>query len=149
MTKELRSFIGKLAPQRSSRRFWLLTLAPTVAVGTLPLWGIDRAYAHDSNRPDLKAWFQSLRSKAGEPCCDTGDAEHAEATWDMAKRGHKVLLRNPQKPNEVGEWFDVPDSAVVDRPNLDGFAMVWWWPSYDHDGTMTPRWRCLIPGAAG
>ena len=101
------------------------------------------------NRPDLKAWFQSLRSKAGEPCCDTGDAEHAEATWDMAKRGYKVLLRNPQKPNEAGEWFDVPDSAVVDRPNLDGFAMVWWWPSYDHDGTMTPRWRCFIPGAGG
>jgi hypothetical protein len=68
------------------KAIWLLTLAPTVAVGTLPLWGIDRAYAHDSNRPDLKAWFQSLRSKAGEPCCDTGDAEHAEATWDMAKR---------------------------------------------------------------
>ena len=85
------------------------TLAPTVALGTLPLWGIDSGLRHDSNRPDLKAWFESLRSKAGEPCCDTGDAEHAEATWDMAKRGYKVLLRNPQKPNEAGEWFDVPD----------------------------------------
>jgi hypothetical protein len=42
----------------------------------------------------------------------------AEVQWDMARRGHKVLLKNPQKPNEPGQWFDVPYSAVIERPNL-------------------------------
>jgi len=111
--------------------------------------GIGTAYPHDAARPELNVWFKSLKSKAGEPCCDTGDGQHAEVQWDMARRGYKVLLTNPQKPNESGQWFDVPYSAVVDRPNLSGIAMVWWSPSYDIDGKMTPKWRCFIPGAGG
>ena len=107
------------------------------------------AYPHDPQRPELNAWFKSLKSKAGEPCCDTGDGQHAEAAWDMAKGGYRVLLKNPQRPNEPGQWFDVPYSAVVDQPNVSGVAMVWWSPSYDLDGTMTPRWRCFIPGVGG
>ena len=111
--------------------------------------GIGTAYPHDQKRPELNAWFKSLKNKIGEPCCDTGDGEHAEAEWDMARRGYRVLLKNPQAPNQAGQWFDVPSSAVVDRPNISGIAMVWWWPIYDIDGTMTPRWRCFIPGAGG
>jgi hypothetical protein len=38
----------------------------------------------------LKAWFQNLKSKSGAACCDDGEAEHAEAVWDMAKGGYKV-----------------------------------------------------------
>jgi hypothetical protein len=104
------------------------------------------ADAHDPNRPELNAWFKSLKNKAGEPCCDGGDGEHAKAEWDMAKRGYKVLLKHPQRPNEPGQWFDVPYSFVIDQPNLSGVAMVWWWPSYAVDGSMTPKWRCFIPG---
>ena len=49
----------------------------------------------------------------------------------MAKGGFRVLLKNPQRPNEPGQWFDVPYSALIDRPNITG--VVWWWPSYDMD----------------
>jgi hypothetical protein len=107
------------------------------------------AHAHDPNRPELNGWFKSLKNKAGESCCDGGDGEHAKAEWDMAKRGYKVLLKHPHRPNEPGRWFDVPYSVVIDRPNLGGVAMVWWWPSYDMDGSMTPQWRCFIAGAGG
>jgi len=107
------------------------------------------AYTHDHQRMDLNAWFQSLKSKSGASCCDGGEAEHAEAKWDMAKSGYKVLLKNPTKPNEPGQWFDVPDVSIVEQPNLNGIAMVWRYPSYGTDGKMTPVLRCFIPGAGG
>ena len=121
-----------------------------VGLSAFAFFGIGTAYPHDTKRPELNAWFKSLKNKAGEPCCDSGDGEHAEAEWDMARAGYKVLLKHPHRPNEPGQWFDVPYSAVIDQPNLSGIAMVWWWPSYDsRDGKMTPMWRCFIPGAGG
>ena len=111
--------------------------------------GFGAAHAHDPSRPELNAWFKSLKNTAGERCCDGGDGEHAQTDWDMAKRGYKVLLKNPQRPDEPGQWFNVPNDVVLDRPNLSGRAMIWWWPSYELDGTMTPNWRCFIPGPAG
>ncbi|VIO75280.1 hypothetical protein CI1B_57810 [Bradyrhizobium ivorense] len=104
------------------------------------------ASAHDPHKPELNAWFKSLKNKAGAPCCDGGDGEQARAEWDMGKAGYKVQLKNPQRPDEPGTWFLVPDTVVIQQPNLSGAAMVWWWPSYDIDGTMTPQWRCFIPG---
>ena len=120
-----------------------------IGLSAVACLGIGTAYSHDPKRPELNAWFKSLKNKIGEPCCDTGDGQHAEAEWDMARLGYKVLLKNPQRPNEAGQWFDVPSAAVIDRPNISGIAMVWWSPVYDIDGTMTPRWRCFIPGAGG
>jgi hypothetical protein len=113
------------------------------------LLGIGAAYPHDPKRPELDAWFKSLKNNAGEPCCDSGDGQHAEAEWDMAKSGYRVLLKHPHRPNEPGRWFDVPYSVVIDRPNISGIAIVWWSPSYSNDGSMTPMWRCFIPGTGG
>lgn len=112
-------------------------------------FGISTCYPHDPVRPELNAWFKSLKNNAGEPCCDGGDGEHAQAEWDMAKSGYRVLLKHPHRPNEPGQWFAVPDSVVINRQNLSGTAMVWWWPSYGIDGGMTPMWRCFIPGPGG
>jgi hypothetical protein len=126
-----------------------LIAAPLMGLSAAFFLGISTACPHDLMRPELDAWFKSLKNKVGEPCCDTGDGEHAAAEWDMAKGGYKVLLKHPHRPNEPGQWFDVPYSAVIDQPNLSGIAMVWWWPSYDMHGEMTPRWRCFIPGPAG
>jgi hypothetical protein len=131
------------------RRPYRPIAALMLGLSAIACLGTGTAYPHDPERPELNAWFKSLKSKLGEPCCDTGDGEHAEVQWDMARRGYKVLLTNPQKPTEPGQWFDVPYSALIDRPNLSGIAMVWWSPSYDMDGTMTPKWRCFIPGAGG
>jgi hypothetical protein len=130
-------------------RFYLTMLALAIWSGAVTLIGVTQAYPHDHQRPELRAWFQSLKSKSGQRCCDGGDAEHVEAEWDMAKGGYRVFLKNPQRPNENGQWYDVPDSAVVEQPNLNGIGMVWWSPSYGLDGKMTPAWRCFIPGAGG
>jgi hypothetical protein len=134
---------------RAMMRFYLMLLALVIGLGAVPLLEVRLAHAHDPQRPDLEAWFQSLKSKSGNPCCDGSDPEHAEAEWDFAKAGYKVFLKNPKRPNEAGQWFDVPDSVVVERPNLNGIAMVWWHPSYDIDGKMTPQVALLHSGSRG
>ena len=126
---------------------WIV--ARMVGLSAVAFLGVSTAYPHDLMRPELDAWFKSLTNKAGEPCCDGGDGQHAEAEWDMAKSGYRVRLKHPHRPNEPGRWFDVPNSVVINGQNLSGTAMAWWWPSYDDDGRMTPRWRCFMPGPGG
>ena len=131
-------------------RPYRLIVARMMGLSAVTFLGIGTAYPHDPMRPQLNAWFQSLKNKAGQPCCDTGDGQTAEVEWDMAKGGYKVLLKDPQRPTELGQWFAVPYSVVIDQPNLSGIAMVWWSPSYDsNEGSMTPIWRCFIPGPGG
>jgi hypothetical protein len=132
-------------PTRLYRTF----VALMIGLSAVAFLEICTANSHDSKRPELNAWFKSLKNKVGESCCDSGDGQHAEAEWDMVKRGYRVLLKHPHRPNEPGQWFDVPYSAVIEQPNLGGIAMVWWSPAYDNNGGMTPTWRCFIPGAGG
>ena len=82
------------------------------------------AYSHDHERPELKAWLQNLKSKSGGACCDDGEAEHAEAVWDMAKGGYKVFLKNPANPEESGKWFDVP-RRMPSSNNETSMALRW------------------------
>ena len=135
---------------RLPTRLYRLIVARMMGLSAVAFLGMSIAYPHDPMRPELNKWFKSLKNKAGERCCDTGDGQHAEAEWDMAKGGYRVLLKHPHRPTEPGQWFDVPYSVVIDQPNLSGIAMVWWSPSYDNrDGSMTPMWRCFIPGPGG
>jgi hypothetical protein len=125
------------------------TLSVIVGLGAAIFAPASLSYSHDHERPELNSWFKSLKSKSGAACCDDGEAEHAEAVWDMARGGYRVFLKNPSNPDEGGKWFHVPGHAVVEQPNLNGVAMVWWSPFCDINGTMTPVVRCFIPGAGG
>ena len=133
---------------RPTPRLYRLIVARMMGLGAVTLLGIGTAYPHDPMRPELNTWFQSLKNKAGQLCCDTGDGQPAEVEWDMAKGGYKVLLKHPHRP-EPGQWFDVPYSVVINQPNLSGIAMVWWSPYDSIDGRMIPIWRCFIPGPGG
>ena len=62
-------------------------VARTIAMSTVAFLGTSTAYSHDPKRPDLDIWFKTLKNKSGEHCCDTGDGQHVEAEWDMAKGG--------------------------------------------------------------
>ena len=131
-------------------RPYRLIVARMMGLSAVTFLGIGTAYPHDPMRPQLNAWFQSLKNKAGQPCCDTGDGQTAEVEWDQGRVRLFDFRGHPHTPTEPGQWFDVPSSIVIDRPNLTGIAMVWWSPSYDSsDGSMTPIWRCFIPGPGG
>jgi hypothetical protein len=98
-----------------------------------------RGYARDDGRyansnPELKAWFDSLRSGKGPCCSDADGTALSDVDWESSRGHYRVRLD--------GEWVDVPDDAVITVPNRIGRTMVW--PMY-RDGKMTPR--CFMPGS--
>jgi len=104
------------------------------------------AMAHDNGRyskvdPGTKAWVQGLTDKNGIGCCDTADGYPAEVEWDSDTGHYRVFI--------AGQWLDVPDEALIEKPNRLGYAVVWYYPSYEVDGRMTPKIRCFLPGAGG
>lgn len=86
----------------------------------------------------LKGWFESLHSSKG-PCCSDADGRAlADVDWE-AKDGHyRVRIE--------GQWWDVPDEAVIKEPNRAGRTMVW--PIYYRaiGAPLRLEIRCFMPG---
>jgi hypothetical protein len=102
--------------------------------------------AHDDGRyrnvdPTIKSWVKALTDKKGNGCCDTADGYPAEVDWDNDMGRYRVRID--------GAWYDVPDEALIEKPNRLGYAMVWYYPSYEADGRLVPKIRCFLPGAGG
>jgi hypothetical protein len=92
----------------------------------------DGRYANSN--PELKAWFDGLKSGKGPCCSDADGTALSDVDWESSRGHYRVRLE--------GEWIDVPDDAVITTPNRIGRTMVW--PMY-RDGKMTPR--CFMPGS--
>jgi hypothetical protein len=96
---------------------------------------LDGRYA---NSP-LKQWFDSLRSGKGPCCSDADGTALSDVDWE-AKDGHyRVRIE--------GQWWDVPDEAVIKEPNRAGRTMVW--PIFYYGVTNSPsrvEIRCFMPG---
>ena len=87
-----------------------------------------------ANSP-LKKWFDQLASSKGL-CCSFADGVSVEdVDWDTQNGRYRVRLH--------GQWFDVPDAALVTEPNKFGPAVVW--PYQDMNGAT--QIRCFLPGA--
>lgn len=116
----------------------LISLAVTLVALSMFLSIPSRVSAHDdgqyTNSP-LKAWFDRLASGKGL-CCSFADGVSVEnVDWDTQNGRYRVRLK--------GQWFVVPDAAVVTEPNKFGPAVVW--PYQDVDGAT--QIRCFLPGA--
>jgi hypothetical protein len=116
------------------------------------------ARAHDNHRPDLNEWYAGLVNHAGNRCCDGTEAKHvADVDWQSAcsfevkdgqtarKCRYQVFIAN--------RWWDVPDAAVIDSPNLDGRPLVWptyyWIDGNPEHGLSSVSIQCFLPGAGG
>lgn len=91
-----------------------------------------------ANSP-LHGWFESLHSGKGPCCSDADGTALSDVDWE-AKEGHyRVRIE--------GEWWDVPDEAVITEPNRAGRTMVW--PVYYRSATSALRVdiRCFMPGS--
>ena len=108
-----------------------LTIGITVLLLTL---GSRLGYAHDPSHPELKAWFESLKSGKGPCCSDADGTAVSDVDWQSANGHYRVRLD--------GEWIDVPDEAVITEPNRVGRTMVW--PLRGYMGTTI---RCFMPGS--
>jgi hypothetical protein len=87
-----------------------------------------------ANSP-LKPWFDRLASGKGL-CCSFADGFSVQdVDWDTQEGHYRVRI--------YGQWFVVPDAAVVTEPNRFGPAVVW--PYNDRYGNT--QIRCFMPGA--
>jgi hypothetical protein len=107
--------------------FWLTTILVPVQLAA-------RDDGRFANSP-LKPWFDRLASGKGL-CCSFADGFSVQdVDWDTQDGHYRVRI--------YGQWFVVPDLAVVTEPNRFGRAVVW--PYNDRYGNT--QIRCFMPGA--
>jgi hypothetical protein len=97
-----------------------------------------RLYGRDDGRftnSPLKEWFDRLASKNGLCCAFADGVSVQDVDWDSQEGHYRVRI--------YGQWFVVPDAAVVTEPNRFGPAVVW--PYNDRYGNT--QIRCFMPGA--
>jgi len=105
----------------------LLVLASQLALAR------DRGQFANSN-PEIKAWFDTLRSGKGPCCSDADGSAVSDVDWESGSGHYRVRID--------GEWIDVPDEAVITGPNRVGRTMVW--PIRGYGGLTI---RCFMPGS--
>lgn len=88
--------------------------------------------AHDHARPGLVEWLKTLKNQNKDLCCDGTDTDAIDA-WEADGRRFRVKFR--------GEWYEVPESAMVDGPNKSGGALLWM-----NKGYIGYSVRCFMPG---
>jgi hypothetical protein len=112
-------------------------LSPTFVPGLSTPFFLTQALARDNGQfgnvpPEIRAWFKSVKSHAGVPCCDIADGHRTD--YDMRESRYWVPIN--------GDWMMVPPEAVVDDSgNPTGDAVVWYSES---NGTVYIR--CFVPG---
>lgn len=94
------------------------------------------AMAHDPNHPELNGWFKGLHSAKAYCCAETDGVKLANVDWKSNSGHYQVRIH--------GDWYTVPDDAVLTVPNLDGETIVW--AQYTNG---IPYILCFIPGAGG
>jgi hypothetical protein len=110
--------------------FGLLTIAAHKAAAR----DLDGRYA---NSP-LKGWFESLHSGKGPCCSDADGTALSDVDWEGRDGHYRVRIE--------GQWWDVPDEAVIKEPNRAGRTMVW--PVYYRalGAPLRVDIRCFMPG---
>ncbi|MET0222289.1 MAG: hypothetical protein ABW213_16685 [Tardiphaga sp.] len=122
------------------RRGWGRLMRPATAIGVLlSIPGPYVVSARDrgqfaASSPEMKAWFDSLRSGKGPCCSDADGSAVSDVDWESNAGHYRVRLE--------GAWLDVPDEAVITVPNRVGRTMVW--PIHGSGGTLI---RCFMPGS--
>ena len=84
--------------------------------------------------PELKAWFEALKSGKGPCCSDADGSAISDADWESKDGHYRVRVE--------GEWHDVPNEALITEPNRVGRTMVW--PIRGYLGLTI---RCFMPGS--
>jgi hypothetical protein len=93
--------------------------------------------------PTVRAWFKSVRSPQGVPCCDVADGHRTD--YELRSTGYWVPI--PESPSGNDNWMEVPPDAVVQNAgNPVGEAIVWYARRTNTGGHATFHIRCFVPG---
>jgi hypothetical protein len=130
------------APKEAGWRNWvifvafvLLTVTGTriVAPHQAAARDVDGRFADSP----LHNWFESLHSAKGPCCSDADGTALSDVDWEARDGRYRVRIE--------GQWWDVPDEAVIKEPNRAGRTMVW--PIYYRSPrALRVEIRCFIPG---
>jgi len=104
-----------------------------IALASPPTHARDRGQYANST-PEMKAWFDGLRSGKGPCCSDADGSAVSDVDWETRNGHYRVRIDS--------EWVDVPDEAVITEPNRVGRTMVW--PMRGYLGISI---RCFMPGS--
>ncbi len=123
-------------PRNTGRWKTLLTIGLAVLLlGLASQFGQARDRGQYANAtPELKAWFNGLKSGKGPCCSDADGTAVSDVDWESGNGHYRVRIE--------GEWVDVPDEAVITEPNRVGRTMVW--PIRGYLGLTI---RCFMPGS--
>ena len=92
----------------------LIIVALAALVG--PAQAFDKGQ-FDNAPADLRAWFKSVVSPSGVPCCDIADGHRT--SYDRREGAYWVPID--------GLWWQVPERAVIrSQGNPVGEAVVWY-----------------------
>ncbi|WP_454627226.1 hypothetical protein [Bradyrhizobium cenepequi] len=136
LCRELARSIRRTTDHRRAVRLRIsLTLS---LVALLSVAAVSLGHARDpdgryANSP-LKQWFDSLKSGKGPCCSDADGTAVSDVDWESKDGHYRVRID--------GEWFDVPEDAVITEPNRYGRTMVW--PIRGYLGLQI---RCFMPGS--
>jgi hypothetical protein len=109
----------------------IMAVTATVACAGV-VHAVDRGQ-FDNVPPDIRAWFKSVVSPNGVPCCDVSDGHRT--AYDIRDGAYWVPIE--------GIWTQVPARAVIrDRGNPVGDAVVWY---VHHRGAVIIS--CFVPAA--
>lgn len=111
----------------------VLGLAVLLSIASIQLVQARDPDGRYANSP-LKQWFDSLRSGKGPCCSDADGSAVSDVDWESKNGRYRVRIE--------GEWFDVPEDAVITEPNRVGRTMVW--PIKGYQGLTI---RCFMPGS--
>jgi hypothetical protein len=110
-----------------------LSFVALLLIGSAPLGHARDPDGRYANSP-LKQWFDSLRSGKGPCCSDADGSAVSDVDWESRNGHYRVRIE--------GEWFDVPEDAVITEPNRVGRTMVW-----PIKGYLGMTIRCFMPGS--
>lgn len=114
----------------------------TIGVVIILILIVSPARARDDGRygnSPLKQWFDALKSGKGPCCSDADGSAVSDVDWESKDGRYRVRLE--------GEWWDVPDDAVITEPNRAGRTMVWPVVYRGLGAALRIEIRCFIPGS--
>lgn len=114
----------------------------TIGVVIVLILVVTPARARDDGRyaaSPLKQWFDSLKSGKGPCCSDADGSAVTDADWEAKGGKYRVRLE--------GQWWDVPDDAVITEPNRYGRTMVWPIVYRGLGAAIRVDIRCFMPGS--
>jgi hypothetical protein len=140
--------------------FWAAIMTGIVIVG-IAVFSVVPAHAEWKNvaaewdqyrlNDSQRGWFKSIKNKQNVPCCDIADGHPTEmrrVIVDKESSSSEYQVPDP-RPEHMGEWLDVPKTALTTPPNnAVGVATVWYTLNTGFSGAEVYI-RCFVPDSEG